>query len=75
MSTICQAQWTAGTNGIYYNSGNVGIGILVPTVRLYVAGVVRAHEVKVCLNQGCDYVFDDDYGLGLCKPSDCGCQR
>jgi len=24
---------------------------------------VRAHEVKVCLNQGCDFVFDKNYDL------------
>jgi len=26
-------------------------------------GTLRAYEVKVCLNQGCDYVFDNDYKL------------
>ncbi|GHV43676.1 hypothetical protein FACS1894180_3470 [Bacteroidia bacterium] len=34
-----------------------------PTVLLDVTGTIRAHEVKVCLNQGCDYVFDKDYNL------------
>ena len=64
ISTICQAQWLNGTNGIYYN-GNVGIGLGLtsPSVKLDVAGTIRAHEVKVCLNQGCDYVFDEDYEL------------
>jgi len=44
------------------DEGNVGIGTY-PGVKLDVAGVVRAHEVKVCLNKGCDYVFSDDYKL------------
>jgi len=43
--------------------GNIGIGITNPTVKLDVAGVVRAHEVKVCLSQGCDYVFEENYNL------------
>ena len=30
---------------------------------LDVAGFVRAQEVRVCLNQGCDYVFGKDYKL------------
>ena len=47
----------------FLQNGNVGIGASNPTVKLDVTGVVRAHEVKVCLNQGCDYVFDDDYEL------------
>ena len=45
------------------SNGNVGIGTTNPGVKLDVAGTVRAHEVRVCLNQGCDYVFGDDYKL------------
>jgi hypothetical protein len=33
------------------------------TIMLDVYGVVRATEVKVCLNQGCDFVFDKGYKL------------
>jgi hypothetical protein len=44
-------------------NGNIGVGIANPTVALDVLGIVRAHEMKVCLNQGCDYVFADDYKL------------
>jgi len=56
-----QAQFHVQGNS--YLNGNVGIGISNPTVKLDVAGIVRAHEVKVCLNQGCDYVFANDYKL------------
>ncbi|MDR0230908.1 MAG: hypothetical protein LBI82_02180 [Dysgonamonadaceae bacterium] len=45
------------------DNGNVGIGTTNPGVKLDVNGVIRAHEVKVCLSQGCDYVFADDYSL------------
>ena len=43
-------------------TGNVGIGVN-PTTKLDVKGTIRAEEVKVCLNQGCDFVFEEDYKL------------
>ena len=55
----------AGTSTMvtFDSNGNVGIGLTNPSAKLDVAGVIRAHEVKVCVNQGCDYVFADDYKL------------
>ena len=53
---------SATVTGTTYLNGDVGIGIN-PTVKLDVNGIVRAHEVKVCLNQGCDFVFEEDYKL------------
>ncbi|MDR0874466.1 MAG: hypothetical protein LBN27_13550 [Prevotellaceae bacterium] len=44
------------------DNGNVGIG-KTPTVKLDVDGTIQAKEVKVCLTQGCDYVFDKNYNL------------
>ncbi len=48
---------------IYINNDNVGIGVTNPTVKLDVAGIARAHELKLCLEQGCDFVFEDNYHL------------
>jgi hypothetical protein len=48
---------------IIRGDGNVGIGLVNPTVKLDVGGTIRAQEVKVCINQGCDFVFNDDYKL------------
>ena len=43
----------------------VGIGISNPDSRfkLDVEGTIRAKEVKVCLQGGCDFVFKSDYKL------------
>ena len=54
---ICENRFTIT------DDGNVGIGTRFPCVKLDVIGTIRAEEVKVCLNQGCDFVFDKDYNL------------
>ncbi|MBO9675142.1 MAG: hypothetical protein J7577_16965 [Sphingobacteriaceae bacterium] len=48
---------------IIRGDGNVGIGVNNPNVKLDVGGTIRAQEVKVCINQGCDFVFSKDYKL------------
>jgi len=42
--------------------GMVGIGV-TPNYKLDVAGTIRACEVKVNLENGCDFVFEQDYNL------------
>ena len=44
-------------------SGKVNIGTSSSKINLDVKGIIRTEEIKVCLNQGCDYVFEDDYKL------------
>jgi len=53
---------SATISGNTYISGNLGIGVN-PTTKLDVKGTIRAEEVKVCLSQGCDFVFNEDYEL------------
>jgi len=48
---------------IIRGDGNVGIGVNNPNVKLDVGGTIRAQEVKVCINQGCDFVFSKNYKL------------
>ena len=48
---------------IIHKTGNVGIGYTEPTAKLDVNGLIRAREIRVCLDQGCDYVFGETYNL------------
>ncbi|MCL2596132.1 MAG: hypothetical protein FWD66_00405 [Paludibacter sp.] len=45
------------------DAGNVGIGRSDPYYKLDVYGTIRAHEIKVNLNTGADFVFEKDYNL------------
>ena len=44
-------------------SGKVNIGTSSSNINLDVKGTIRSEEVRVCVNQGCDYVFEDNYEL------------
>lgn len=56
-------QLNSNGNCFFNNPGNVGIGTMNPFYKLDVQGIIRAHEVRVNLNSGADFVFENDYEL------------
>ena len=45
------------------DNGNVGIGTTNPTSKLTVAGNINSREVKVTVDAGADFVFENNYNL------------
>jgi len=61
---LISAQLSGTTPDIYINtSGNVGVGTMNPTSKLTVAGNINSREVKVTVDAGADFVFENNYNL------------
>jgi len=55
-------QWQRDGTALFYD-GNVGIGTTNPTSKLTVAGNINSREVKVTVDAGADFVFENNYNL------------
>jgi hypothetical protein len=61
---LISAQLSGTTPDIYINtSGNVGVGTMNPTSKFTVAGNINSREVKVTVDAGADFVFENNYDL------------
>lgn len=61
--TQSATNWQNNGTNLFYNLGNVGIGINAPQNKLDVNGTVHAREVKVDVTGWPDYVFKNNYNL------------
>ena len=55
--------WQNTGSNLVFNNGNVGIGTSAPDSKLTVAGTIVSGEVKVTVDAGADFVFENDYSL------------
>lgn len=55
--------WKDNNKLVIDGSGNVGIGTDIPDSKLTVKGNIHSREVKVTVDAGADFVFEDDYNL------------
>jgi hypothetical protein len=58
-----QSWGNAAETYVTINNGNVGIGTINPTSKLTVAGNINSREVKVTVDAGADFVFEENYAL------------
>ncbi len=55
----------AGSNSYFTvnSNGKIGVGTNTPDAKLTVAGNIHSQEVKVTVDAGADFVFEDNYSL------------